>query len=354
MNAMPHLCVYDENLIRLGYVDSPQSFLWIRRYFTSGEFEIHAPASEENLRLLKPLRFLKPSHSEEAAILYSVEIQKNEDDTEMITAKGPFLTGHLASRVVWNEDNTLAGLVRLNCISPPAAEAARKLPGLEMGTVQAVSYPAGGWKGKPLTVPLEALAKANNLGLRIIMDERARKFVFETYSGLDRSQGQQKNPRVRFSPKWGNLAECSYLSDWEGGATFVYGQAVNGESVYQSQTLDKSASPLARFETFLSIPAQRNGSSVDSSATAQKLKEACEDALDGPAVSLSAQASIDSGYRRKWDLGDVVTVLHERWGVQEDFRVYEVEEDFDETGYTAAPSFGSPQKTILDILKKRG
>ena len=46
-------------------------------------------------------------------------------------------------------------------------------------------------------------------------------------------------------------------------------------------------------------------------------------------------------YKKGWDLGDIVTVKKESWGIEADLRIVEVEEVIEESTITITPTFGT-------------
>ena len=51
--------VYDKNLYRVGQLENQTSLIWTRRFFECGEFELHAPITEDNIRLFKKGNLIK-------------------------------------------------------------------------------------------------------------------------------------------------------------------------------------------------------------------------------------------------------------------------------------------------------
>jgi hypothetical protein len=44
--------VYSADLYRIGQIENQTSIQWTRKFFEAGDFEIHAPITEKNLKLL--------------------------------------------------------------------------------------------------------------------------------------------------------------------------------------------------------------------------------------------------------------------------------------------------------------
>lgn len=368
MTSSVPLEIFLPNLYRVGFVTQYQSLIWARRYFTPGDFSITAPANPHNISMLKKHVLIKPKHTKEIGIINSLEIKRNQDGTEMIQADGLFLTGHLGKRAVIQEDGTLAGLIRLNCVSP--ADSRRRFDKLELGKVESLSYPNNNFQGESLTTVLEALARAHNFGWRIVMEDHPRRLLFETYRGLDRTEAQKDNPRARFSKRFGNLGESVYTESDVGAFNTIYGIANVPESATSGRILTYQINPglsgVERYEKMIQMEAATISQShtdsegnttttvrVDEAQTLENLKSECEKALQPETSNFEGQVSQTSGYREKWDLGDVVTIKNEDWQLSIDQRIYEITEVYDNRDNKITPTFGTPQKTILDLLKEK-
>lgn len=335
----PRIAVYNPlDLTRVGFVGHMESFLWIRRYFDSGEFEIIAPLTENNRKCFSLHNLVKPSHDGEVGVVNSISIQENQDELPMITASGLFYAGHLGIRAALERDGTLAGLIRLNCASPSIPE--RKFPGLVLGNVAELSFDSADTVGRPVTGILKTLALANGFGWRVVMDEARRILTFETYNGLDRRESQTENPRAVFSQKRKNFGQCSYVENDTDAVNVVLGVYENGGLF---TTVGEAPDPLSRYEGYVSV-SHSTGQAV--------LKQKCEDKLRETALSLTGTVTRTAGYRKKWNVGDLVTVRHEDWRVSMEQRIYAVQETWDGSGYILDVTFGSPQKEITDFLKK--
>ena len=53
-------------------------------------------------------------------------------------------------------------------------------------------------------------------------------------------------------------------------------------------------------------------------------------------------------YKTKWDLGDIVNIKKEKWGIYTTYRIIEVEETIEDGKKTIYPTFGSPLSSAWD------
>lgn len=354
------LNIFNKDLELLGICDEFASLILTRRYFTSGRFQIDAPATKNNLALLRRHHLVQWDGMEEVGIITSLKISKGEDG-EAITAAGCFYEGLFSSRIVRQEDGTLAGLIRLNCVD---CEAARRLPGLSMGALEHIPY-GGTFLGKNLGEVVEALCRANNTGVTVRMEDGTLSCV--TRRGADRSIGQEENPHVEFSEEYDNLLSSEYSVSDQGAVSTVYTKLkLPAETRYKTipaYETGMEAAGLDRWEVLAEVDAVTESYSVsdgDSTLTRKRLdydkslanlQAGAEKALFPVTENFEGAVSFDSGYGELFGLGDVVTVFRRDWGLSISQRIYEIEEVYDFEGDRITPVFGSPLKTILDVLK---
>ena len=70
--------VYNREMRLQGTIENHTSFIWARKLYTAGKFEIHAPATADNLELLRPGNIITKGDKDEAAVIRGLE---NEEST---------------------------------------------------------------------------------------------------------------------------------------------------------------------------------------------------------------------------------------------------------------------------------
>ena len=53
-------------------------------------------------------------------------------------------------------------------------------------------------------------------------------------------------------------------------------------------------------------------------------------------------------YKTKWDLGDIVNLKKEKWGISKTYRIVEVEETIEDGKRSIYPTFGSPLSSVWE------
>lgn len=90
--------VYDREMRLQGIIENHTSLVWSRKLYTAGKFEIHAPATADNLELLHPGNIITKGDKKEAAVIRGLE---NEESTILneITRTGYFMPIYFNDRL---------------------------------------------------------------------------------------------------------------------------------------------------------------------------------------------------------------------------------------------------------------
>lgn len=356
------LHTFNQSLERTGVIDTIPSLIWHRRFFSPGSFELTAPATPEYraiVDLLQPYSLLVKPGAMESGYIHSIVIDDKPEQGETITATGSFLSGLLCNRTIRSEATTLAQLITQECI---ATDPARVIAHLEIGECENILI-GSSVKGKNLGAVLEALARRDNFGYRVRFDIPTRKLLFETYWGVDHSEGQSVNPRVRFSQQYDNLLSSAYTWSDVGACDTVYCSITGLEGVQYTSLPEyhiEGNSGNNRIERTIDVSAvtytvQVGESSVtklDEIKTLAAMQAAAQEALSPVTENFEGEVAFGLGYKSEFDLGDVVTALHREWGKKTSQRITEVVEVYDNTSNSITPTFGNPAPTIMDILRK--
>ena len=59
--------------------------------------------------------------------------------------------------------------------------------------------------------------------------------------------------------------------------------------------------------------------------------------------------NVNFTYKKDYDLGDIVTVNKKAWGIEMDKRITEIQEIYENGGFTIVPTFGDPQPETVDL-----
>lgn len=341
--------VYNAALDLLGVLENQTSLLWFRTFFGPGSFELHAPVTGDNIRMLAVGNLVTMHGQADAGVIEDVEYEETSIKNE-ITAKGRFLSAYMGYRIIRGTVNldTTIELAMRQLLSD-----AVPIPLVELGELHGFAARVSGQVvNKNLLSFMTKLAKAGNIGYRFRPDFRNKKIIFETYEGVDRSAGQALNNRVIFSEKYDNINRAGYRANDQSFANVAYvtGTDVNGEEI----TLvvgDTASAGLERREIYV------DGSGVSASGLTDAefraaLRQEAQNTLNAhafcEAFSCDTNAQGNFAYRRNYDLGDIVTIKKDSWGMQRTLRITELQETYEYGSMTVTPVFGTPLPTAID------
>ena len=248
-----------------------------------------------------------------------------------------------------NVGNIMKNLVKFNCINPENPKRRIELltttPNKNEG-----QYTTFQTRLKQLDKELEKLSIMSGLGWNVSIDAHNKKWVFDVFTGVDRTQGQYKNPPVIFSLEFDSIKSQKYV-DSELGCKNV--AIVGGQGQGSERTIievgDTVSTGLERKEVFIDARDIENVNDLPSRGE-QKLSEF------QPIKSFDTEILTNSPfqYKKDWDLGDVVTVSNTKLNITQNRRITEVIETYDVAhGFTLEVTFGMPQPTLIQELKKQ-
>ena len=60
---------------------------------------------------------------------------------------------------------------------------------------------------------------------------------------------------------------------------------------------------------------------------------------------------VNFAYKTDYDLGDIVTVEKQMWGIKMDKRITEIQEIYENGGFSIVPTFGDPLPETVDLTE---
>lgn len=335
--------IYDSNMDFQGIIENHRSLLWNRQYNESGEFELHAPVTDYNLSLLQLGNLVWKRGAVDAGIIETRHIEETYDLHE-ITVTGRFLPAYMDRRLVrpTYDFSGYAEVAMRTILSNAVA-----IPNVQLGTLhgftETIAFQA---TYKNLLSTQQKIAKQVQFGFRFKPDFTAKTITFEIYKGVDRSLAQADRARVIFSEGFRNLNKAVYdeNNQLESNVCYVGGKGEGSERVYVTVG-DNTLTGLARKETFI------NGSDIsDENLTENEYLEALRqrgrDRLAENAYFNSMECeAIPWGnfeYLKDYDLGDIVTIRKDNWGITQNLRLSAIQETYEDGTETIVPTFGTP------------
>ncbi|MCB2354335.1 siphovirus ReqiPepy6 Gp37-like family protein [Clostridium estertheticum] len=361
--------VFNRNLESIGMIDSFTSLIWTRRYYKSGEFELHCDLTPQNLKMLERGNIIYKTGDVEAGYIEYRNFKQDTEGKEILVIKGKFLTSYFNRRIIWGTEVfnitaelAMRKLVTDNCISP--INTSRIIHNMMLGTlngfIETVDYQVS---YANLSDELENLSNISNLGHRVNFDINSRKLVFEVYKGLDRSVNQSINPRCIFSKDYDNILEQEYVDSLNNYKNLVLVGGIGEGSERRLVTIGDSVG-LDRFEVFADQKSLVNTEDINGVSTVMsdvdynlllsgKGNETL--ALTKEIQTFDSKINLNSNltYKTDYNLGDIITIVSKKWGITLDSRINEIQEVYEESGLSINITFGNNVPTTIDKIKQK-
>lgn len=342
--------VYDNTLGFQGVIENFTSLIWTRRYFNAGEFQIVMPFTSEAVKLLQRGRLVSKRGSDEAGVIEWINVEDN-NKSKKLTVKGRFLESYMDQRLI--RPTYVAVNKKVEVAMHELISGAATIPLLELeelhGFTEEVTFQA---TYKNLLAYIGKLSSYSNIGFRFRPDFVAKKIVFETYKGLDRSIHQNDRSRVVFSEKYHNISKGSYTENDQLLKTVCYvGAGRDDERIYIVAG-DDTLVGLDRREVYINSSGINRDDFSTEAEYLDALKQFGNNTLTGKQLAQSFECDVDPSnnfvYKQSYDIGDIITVEKEDWGISVDLRITELREIYEKGGMTVAPVFGNPLPTTIN------
>ncbi len=343
------IIVYNRNLERLGMIENHTSLQWHRKYYECGTFELHAPVTEQNLKLLQPGNIIRPKGKDEAAVIRGDETEEESTLVNELVRNGYFLP-------IYFNDRLTGSLFTFNGTCEDAMRfminRATTIPLLEVaegtGDATKITFQA---TYKNLLTYLSKLAKFCEVGFRVVPDFKEKKMIFETYKGVDRTTRQGKSPRVIFSESYDNLNRAKHTYSDETHKTYlVVGGAGDGASRIYVTVGGGTGFDLR--EEFLDAKDINKDDFTSNAAYLEALRDRGRQYLAENAIienfEAEAEADVNFIYGKDYDLGDIVTVNKKKWNKVLNLRITELCEVYEYGGMYVVPTFGEALPTTIN------
>lgn len=346
--------VYNPQLQLIGIVENYSSLIWNRKYSAAGDFELHVAITADNVNYLRLGNIISYSGAIEAGVIENIQLQESSSNSDFIL-KGRFLESYLDRRLIYGNNTptyNFSGLLETamrNLVSN-----AKAIPLLELGEVngftETVTFQA---TYQNLLKYESKLADSVGWGFRCAPDFVNKKIYFRIYKGLDHTETQSDRVRVVFSEEYKNLSGAIYTENDQLLKTVCYvgGQ---GEGVDRTWVVvgDTSATGLALREVKLDAT-DVNNNDLTQQEYEDKLKQRGNELLENTDIFVNSFEceTIPNGnfiYKVHYDLGDIVTLKKDSWGLSSDLRITEMSEVYERDKTTIIPTFGSALPDTID------
>lgn len=354
--------ILDRSFNRIAVIDSYEAYIWTKRYYMYGDFELHIPAKSSLFEVLDLEYYVVRPGDKTVMIIESLKLDTNSEQGDYITVSGRSFESILERRIltrtfVYSAEKegiyaweVVHHLIYSNVVNPD--EECRKIDIIDQNDSEAPetedmilsSDEVIFENGKNILDCVTQVCQQYGIGIKAQWNGKygsEARFTLWIYGGKDRSRITADGPRVEFSPQNDNFGESSYILSGEKVKNAVKFRIGNDSYYSPLWTAGQNApSGLDRREVLVSID------DIDLSGIKSISGTLKERALSELAANYSTETAfegtvIESGtyiYGEDYELGDIVKVTNE-YGISARARITEIIESGDAYGTSLIPTF---------------
>lgn len=347
-------------------IDKYSSFIWTKRFWDCGDFELYIPADPNLLDYLQTGYYVHREDCDCTMIIERIEIKTDAENGNYFIVSGRSAESILSYRVVANAGGFGADnasfmcdqLIRLESKGLNAKYADREIDIIKniYYLYHKVDYIIWNtFKYENLLTAVFSLCKQYGFSFKFLLTDNNDGFNIQFYEGVDRTYGQTENSPVIFSPKFYNLINSQYVLDNKENKTMAFiageGEGDSRSVIWTTKTYDPNhehdvPKQLDRREMFVDArdltSKKDDGTQMGTIEYAELLRSRGKEKLFETQTIEGLSGEVDTTlqfvYRRDWDLGDIVSLENE-YGMSATARIIEVVEVYDENGYRITPTF---------------
>ena len=342
--------IINRDFTNLGMIDDYTSFIGGRGYSSIVGFELHLHEDTVGAEHLIKENILYVEPNKPYIILY----RKISSSTGEMVVKGLELKAYLNRWVVFppsgeshlkikgTAEDIMKQYVEATLIRKGILDKFAIKPNLDRGEI--TTYQS---RYKNLAEELETLGKANGLGWNLILDLDNKKFVFDILQGDDRTENQVDLPAAIFSLEYDNIEDQELTEsrmDYSNTA-IVAGQGEGVDRVIN--IIGDNDLGFDSYELFVDARDLEEEEELPDRGK-QKLAEV-DEVLN---FDSSVLANNNLVYEEDFRLGDIVTIVNNKWGIKADRRIEKVSEISEQSGFLVEVEFGDSPPTIIEKVKR--
>ena len=349
---IPYVEVIGKYTLKQFAIVEPSECWFELSYYDIGEFEVYAPATENNLNALLMGNYIKIPNKPYLWIIKSVSYTFNSEGARMIDVKGFEAKWILHQRCILNPyqlETNLSTAIENLLLNNLGANALsyRKIVGFNVSVSPTINITIDDTQATRQDIAefVNALLKANGCGSYTTFDSNS--ITYRVIQGVDRSNS------ILFSQSMDNLITSEYYQNSENKKTFcrvVSKFSENNQDVEYAQDYNQGATNIDRIEMVvesnLSTKLEDGTEILPSSTTYQTMQQQeGKNQLAEKYVEIQFNAEIDlqySNYQFETDffIGDKVKVRDEYFNYEEVVRILKYTFKQDSTGYGEEAEYG--------------
>lgn len=346
------MTILNSNFQKIFVLDRYESVVWVDKFAEPGTFELYTSVSDEVLTYVKAGNYIQNPDSDHTMIIEDISIESDSESGDHFKAIGRSLESILDRRIVWSQtniDGPLKNGIRTllnNAIVSPSISARQisnfvyKLADTDVSADILAMTMDHQYTGDNLLDVIVGLCSENDIGFKITLNE-LNQFVFELYSGIDRSYNQSANSYVIFRPSFDNVINSIYTesSSILKNVALVAGE---GEGTSRITRTVGTATGINRKEVYVDARDLRKESLTTAKYNAKLdsrgMSELIELNKDWESFDGKCETNIMYKYRKDFFLGDIVQMANE-YGMEASSRITEFTWSYSTSGIETYPTF---------------
>lgn len=351
-----NIYILNQGLNVTNLIDEYISIIWTTRYYMSGDFELCVKPTSKILNGIQINFYLvrdKDIDSDSGQMrnvmqIKNIELQTDAENGNILIITGKSISSIVGQRVISSQTSLRGQLKEVinlllveNIMLPIISD--RQISNFRYAQVDGFNTSIEVQvTGDNLAEWISTLCEKYEIGWDVYIENKT--FVFEIYSGTDRSYNQSTNPYIVFSADFDNLmnTDYQYLTEEYKNVAIVAGE---GEGTARIKTTVGSGSGIGRFEQWVDArELSSNDGGIDETEYINMLQnkgtEALSEHINNKLFDGDADVTTQYIINQDFFLGDVVQIENE-YGITAAARILEVIESEDESGITVIPTFSS-------------
>lgn len=359
------LYIYDESISLVGIIDEYSSLMWIRRSSSAGAFELYVPATAHNIAVLKPHCYIYRCDVDEAMYISTIKESKTDDESS-ITVSGYSLDGLFRKRKlpdIIDKKSLIATLEKCSGF------------GCNIVFLDPDKYDIQTIKSEDVDKTATAEDYMRYVLKKLECRIEGRLNIYDKQLEFSLKKPSDKSGQIIFSEDYDNLTNSVYEFSEEGCVNAIFGRcnypdddveipdslprytigsdnkglSSNEKLIYIDPIIKEGIGFIVDVET--GVASEITYKYVDYDDTLEALIERCNNEKKNYTENFTADVMSSELYRKAFDIGDTVSIQNGLRNICYAKPIEEVEETFDENGYSVSPTFGEPLKTIYDFIK---
>lgn len=340
----------DENFQRCGPTKlAPFDIMWHRKYYENGQFSLQIDKGSYSA----DMEYVYTSERNEVGI---IQQRKFTQDDNMVVLSGFFLESVLGRKCVYPMMTQTS--TRMQFI----ADAIENYPvdGFDIvvdGFTESGTASKRQETGGQLDEVAHTMLKAEEMAYRCYWGMLDHKVHVQFYKGADRTQSQNVNNFVTFSPKWRNMKGATATLDDSNYANYFVagGQGEGADRVYVVIDLSDGGVKVEKFLDMRDVEYNTEEMTLEEYKAVLRGK-AAERALNYVKIKnieFDADATRSFQYLEDYDLGDKCDIVIDDLGLSYQARIIEVIETWVRNEYRVTLVFGDKIPTPYEKVRLR-